>query len=173
MPSERSLKILHTPWLVLSTITSIVALAISASLVDYYNNNGYPAIDGDYKPRIRIVLVASVWMAFFSIYLLVGFLLAPGNILFGILAHWVALTIGFLLFLIGNSSLTSLTDGTSCGNVGDAFRRCNIVKGLVVVAWIDVIVIFVMWLFVTLLAWKARKALGIHRSSLLDAWLAW
>jgi hypothetical protein len=48
------------------TITSIVALAISASLVDYYNNNGYPAIDGDYKPRIRIVLVASVWMAFFS-----------------------------------------------------------------------------------------------------------
>jgi hypothetical protein len=105
MPSERSLKILHTPWLVLSvsllvpshlildpcpplltinafscsnhlpqislllppqTITSIVALAISASLVDYYNNNGYPAIDGDYKPRIRIVLVASVWMAFFS-----------------------------------------------------------------------------------------------------------
>jgi len=95
------------------------------------------------------------------VYLLVGFLLAPGNILFGILTHWVVLTIGFvspglllisrfsssepapnshccptsqLLFLIGNSSLTALTDGTSCGNVGDAFNRCKIVKGLVVVS---------------------------------------
>jgi len=102
MPSERSLKVLHTPWLVLSvsvpysslsdivrpadrpnildiairsepfpgftlqTIVSIVALAISGSLVGYYNSNGYPAINGQYKPRIRIILVASVWMSVFS-----------------------------------------------------------------------------------------------------------
>jgi hypothetical protein len=35
-----------------------------------------------------------------AVYLLVGFLLAPGNILFGILAHWVALTIGFVSRLV-------------------------------------------------------------------------
>lgn len=41
-------------------------MAISGSLVGYYNDNGYPAIDGQYKPRIRIILVASLWMSVFS-----------------------------------------------------------------------------------------------------------
>ena len=47
------------------TLTSIVCLAISSSLVTYYNDNGYPP-RGAYKPRIRILLVASVWTTVFS-----------------------------------------------------------------------------------------------------------
>jgi hypothetical protein len=87
---------------------------------------------------------------------LFGFLFKATSILFGILAHWIPLTISFvrlpcdeipsqvltiraaqILFLIGSASTTALTNGTDCGSVKEGFKRCNIVKGLVVVSWID------------------------------------
>lgn len=62
MPSERVIKLSHTVLFTLSLLASIVALAISASLVSHYNSDGYPPVHtGAYRDRIRILLVASVW----------------------------------------------------------------------------------------------------------------
>lgn len=56
---------------------------------------------------------------------------------FGLITHLVPMAIAFILFLIGVSSLTALTDKIDCGNVSQSFSRCSIVKGLVVISWID------------------------------------
>lgn len=56
---------------------------------------------------------------------------------FGILSHLVPVSIGFILFIIGTASLTALTDKIDCGRAGQSFDRCNIVKGLVIISWID------------------------------------
>lgn len=157
----------HVPLFTLIALTSIVCLAISAALVTYYNDNGYPP-RGAYKPRIRILLVASVWTVVISLYLLFGFLFKATSILFGVVAHWVPLTISFILFLIGSASTTALTNGTDCGNAKEGFKRCNIVKGLVVVSWIDTIFVFIAWLFVTYIAWRARRTGDTKRNTLLD-----
>ena len=59
------------------------------------------------------------------------------HVAFGLLAHLVPVAIAFILFLIGSASLTALTRPITCSNAGDAFSRCNIVKGLVIISWID------------------------------------
>jgi len=59
------------------------------------------------------------------------------HVVFGLLAHLIPVAIAFILFLIGSASLTALTRPISCVNAGDGFERCNIVKGLVVISWID------------------------------------
>ena len=57
--------------------------------------------------------------------------------IFGVLSHLVLLLVGFILFMIGAASLTALTRGIDCGKASGAFNRCNIVKGLVIISWID------------------------------------
>ena len=62
MVSDRAVKLSHTVLFTLTLLASIVALAISASLVAHYNTDGYPPVHTKaYKDRIRIILVASVW----------------------------------------------------------------------------------------------------------------
>jgi hypothetical protein len=69
--------------------------------------------------------------------LTVGFHVAGQTVVFGILTHLIPVVIAFILFIIGASSLTALTDKIDCNTAGDAFDRCNIVKGLVIISWID------------------------------------
>ena len=65
--SERGVRISHSVIYGLTLLVGIIALAISASLVAYYNDNGYPGQHTNaYKDRIRILLVASVWTVFFG-----------------------------------------------------------------------------------------------------------
>jgi hypothetical protein len=65
MPSERVLRISHSVIFTLTLIASIIALAISASLVAHYNSDGYPIYHtGAYTARIRILLVASIAATF-------------------------------------------------------------------------------------------------------------
>ena len=59
------------------------------------------------------------------------------HLAFGILAHLVPMTIGWILYLIGSASLTALTDKIDCGLKTETFSRCGVVKGLVVISWID------------------------------------
>ena len=72
-----------------------------------------------------------------AVLLTVGFHVAGRHRVFGILTHLVLLLIGFILYIIGAASLTALTNGIDCGRSGDTFSRCNIVKGLVIISWID------------------------------------
>lgn len=89
------------------------------------------------------------------------------------------------------ASLTALTNGLDCGKV--IWSRCNIVKGLVIISWIDTCVlpsqnrsegrrselisfrcidrifVFLALVFVGVLAIKARSGLGARRSTLIDA----
>jgi hypothetical protein len=69
--------------------------------------------------------------------LLPGFFFLGHHLAFGLLAHIIAVAIAFILFIIGASSLTALTRPIDCGRAGDSFSRCNIVKGLVIISWID------------------------------------
>jgi hypothetical protein len=65
MPSERIVRISHSAIFGLMTLAAIVALAISASLVAHYNQDGYPAVHtAPYRDRIRICLAASIWTTF-------------------------------------------------------------------------------------------------------------
>lgn len=103
---------------------------------------------------------------------------------FGLITHLVPMAIAFILYLIGVSSLTALTDKIDCGNVSQSFTRCSIVKGLVVISWIDTWVgqksfdgtrlliyrirIFILFAltFLTILCFMARGRYGAHRSTL-------
>ena len=67
----------------------------------------------------------------------VGFQILGTTVVFGLLTHLVGVAIAFILFIIGASSLTALTNGIDCGVAGQGFDRCNIVKGLVIISWID------------------------------------
>jgi len=51
----------------------------------------------------------------------------------------IPVLIGFLLMIIGAASLTALTDKISCNNDSQTFERCNMMKTLVVVSWIDTV----------------------------------
>ncbi|KAL7421364.1 hypothetical protein Q5752_004249 [Cryptotrichosporon argae] len=167
MVSDRGVRNSHVTLYVLVLLSSIVALAISASLVSHYNAGGYPPEHTTaYKDRIRILLVAAVWMTFFAILLIPGFLVAGRSAVFGLLTHLVPTAIGFILFLIGVASLTALTDKVDCGKSGETFDRCNIVKGLVIISWIDTIFIFVTLIMLIVLAFIARGEYGVHRSTL-------
>jgi hypothetical protein len=158
MVNARAVRLTHSVLFVLITICSIIALAISASLVAHYNNYGYPPINTNpYRDRIRICLAAGIWSTFIGcklilrpisvpvmgsvltiiVVLTVGFQVMGENVAFGILTHLVPLAIAFILFIIGAGSLTALTNGTDCGDAVYGFDRCNIVKGLVIISWID------------------------------------
>lgn len=96
----------------------------------------------------------------------VGFQLFGHSTLWGILPHLIWVAIGFILFLIGSSALTALTDKISCGDVSDAFERCNMVKASVVTGWISTILCFIALLYLIGLAFKARAWGGVHRQNL-------
>ncbi|RXK37873.1 hypothetical protein M231_04872 [Tremella mesenterica] len=165
--SERGVRLSHSILYGLTLLASIIALAISAALVKYYNDNGYPPAHHEaYKARIRILLVASVWTVVFGLIFLIGFNTIGRHVAMGILTHLVPTAIGFILFLIGVSSLTALTDKVDCGNSGQSFKRCDIVKGLVVISWIDTIFLFLSLAFIITLAFIARGWSGVHRSTL-------
>lgn len=66
----------------------------------------------------------------------VGFQVLGTTVVFGLLTHLVGIIIAFILFIIGAASLTALTNGLDCGS-RFGFDRCNIVKGLVIISWID------------------------------------
>lgn len=59
-----SLVLLHQLALMLTHLCT----QISAALVYHFNRNGYP--NGSYRDRIRIILVAAVWMTFFALFLI-------------------------------------------------------------------------------------------------------
>ncbi|WVW79324.1 hypothetical protein I302_101292 [Kwoniella bestiolae CBS 10118] len=167
MPSDRAVRISHSVLFGLTLLVSIIALIISATLVAHYNNEGYPPVHtGAYTARIRILLVASVWTVFFGIILTVGFQLLGTHLAFGILSHLIPTTIGFILYLIGSASLTGLTAKIDCGKSGDGFSRCGVVKGLVVVSWIDTIILLITLIFLITLAFIARGRYGVHKSTL-------
>ncbi|KAM0792530.1 hypothetical protein ACM66B_005199 [Microbotryomycetes sp. NB124-2] len=165
MVSERTIRLVHLPLFVLILLAGIVALAISGSLVGHYNSVGYPNVS--YRDRIRILLVASIWTVATALYLLIGVTVAASHVAFGIMAHIVSLAISFILYLIGVASLTALTNGTNCGSVD--WSRCNIVKGLVVISWIETIFVFVALIFVFALGVKARSGAGMRKAALTEA----
>ncbi|KAK4058710.1 hypothetical protein OIO90_000154 [Microbotryomycetes sp. JL221] len=165
MVSERSIRLVHLPLFVLVLLSGIVALAISGSLVGHYNSVGYPNVS--YRDRIRILLVASIWTVAIALYLLIGVTVAASHVAFGIMAHLVGLAIGFILYLIGVAALTALTRNTTCGDVD--WSRCNIVKGLVAISWIETIWLFIGLIFVFALGVKARSGAGMTRGALTSA----
>ncbi|WWC64061.1 uncharacterized protein I303_106668 [Kwoniella dejecticola CBS 10117] len=167
MPSDRAVRISHSVLFGLTLLVSIIALIISATLVAHYNKDGYPPVHTSaYTARIRILLVASVWMTAFGIILTVGFQLLGNHVAFGILSHLVPTTIGFILYVIGAASLTALTDKIDCGKSGDSYSRCGVVKGLVVISWIDTIILLITLVFLITLAFVARGRYGVHKSTL-------
>jgi len=146
------------------SIVSIIELAITSAQVKLYNDNGYP--DTSIRDRTRLLLVASIWSVAFYLYLTFAFLLASGRVISGVLVHLIGTTIAFLLFIIGSAALQARMTG-ECGKSG--FYRCNVERGVQIVAWIDTVFIFISWVFVVALAFKARGNGGVRRSTLVDA----
>ncbi|ORX39081.1 hypothetical protein BD324DRAFT_618460 [Kockovaella imperatae] len=167
MVSERAVRISHTIIFILTLLAAIVVVAISGSLVGRYNNDGYPRFHtGAYEARIRIILVAGVWTTAFALILLIGFQMLGNHRAFGILAHLIPMVIGFILFIIGSSSLTALTRFITCGEGEGKFDHCNIVKGLVIISWIDTIFVFISIIFVLVMGLIAHRGYGMHKATL-------
>ncbi|KAK8843342.1 hypothetical protein IAR55_006998 [Kwoniella newhampshirensis] len=167
MVSARAVRIAHTVLFTLVLLASVICLGISGALVGHYNREGYPPVHtGGYRDRIRITLVASVWSTAFALILTIGFQVAGRNIAFGLLTHLVPVAIGFILFLIGAASLTGLTDKIDCGMSGQTFSKCGVVKGLVVISWIDTIILLITLVFIITLCFIARGGYGVHKSTL-------
>ncbi|GAA5849690.1 hypothetical protein JCM5353_003879 [Sporobolomyces roseus] len=167
MVSERAIKVTLTPLLVLSFLASIVTLAISASLESHWRKTSFPNVS--YRDRERILLAASIFSTVISAYALIGTLVFPGKAAFGILFHLVAFAVAFILYLIGASSLTALTDKINCGNVD--WSRCNVTKGLVAIGWIETIFVFIILLYTIFLGIKASRSgpTSLKRAGLTDA----
>ncbi|ODN95860.1 hypothetical protein L198_04479 [Cryptococcus wingfieldii CBS 7118] len=167
MPSESLIRWSHRGLFALIAIASLISLVISAVLVGYYNKHGYPSHHTHaYRDRIRILLVASVWTMAWALILIIGFAAMGTSAVFGLITHLVPIAISFLLFLIGVSALTGLTDKISCSKSSETFSRCKYVKGLVVISWIDTIFIFAALIFLITLAVIARGRYGARRSTL-------
>ncbi|GAA6011659.1 hypothetical protein JCM11491_004724 [Sporobolomyces phaffii] len=167
MVSAKAIKLTLAPLLLLSVLASIVSLAISASLESHWRKTSFPNIS--YRDRERILLAASVWTVIVSIYALVGAIAFPGSAAFGIVFVLVAFAISFILYLIGASSLTALTDKINCGNV--TWSRCNVTKGLVAISWIETIFVFIILLYTIFLGIKASRSgpVALKRAGLTDA----
>ncbi|GAA5882538.1 hypothetical protein JCM16303_002032 [Sporobolomyces ruberrimus] len=167
MVSARVIKLTLAPILLLSLLASIVSLAISASLESHWRKTSFPNIS--YRDRERILLAASIWTVVISIWALVGALFFAGSAAFGILFVIIAFAISFILYLIGASSLTALTDKINCGNVD--WSRCNVTKGLVAISWIETIFVFIVLCYSIFLGIKASRSgpVSIKRAGLTDA----
>ncbi|GAA6060542.1 hypothetical protein JCM10212_006906 [Sporobolomyces blumeae] len=167
MPSAKTIRLTLAPLLLLSFLASIVSLAISASLEAHWRNVGFPNIS--YRDRERILLAASVWTVILSLYALIGAIFFPGSAAFGILFMLIGFAISFILYLIGSSSLTALTDKVDCGNVD--WSRCNVTVGLTVIGWIETIFVFIILLYTIFLGIKASRSgpTTLKRAGLTDA----
>lgn len=139
------------PFAGFALLASIVTMSIAASLEAHWNNVGFP--NKSYRDRERILLAAGIWGILISgahtvpsapravpdfshpvpraAYSLFGTIFAPGSTAFGIFPHLIAFTIAFILYLVGASSLTALTDKVTCSNAAETFSRCNTTKALV------------------------------------------
>ncbi|GAA5931743.1 uncharacterized protein JCM15063_001556 [Sporobolomyces koalae] len=167
MVSSRAIKLSLGPLLLLSTLASIVTLAIAASLESHWRDVGFP--NKSYRDRERILLAASIWSIVVSIYGLIGTLVFTGSAAFGIVFHLVAFAVAFILYIIGASSLTALTDKINCGNV--VWSRCNVTKGLVAISWIETIFVFIILLYTIVLGILAARSgpVALKRAALSDA----
>ncbi|GAA6048948.1 hypothetical protein JCM3770_007133 [Rhodotorula araucariae] len=167
MVSVRTVRLTITPLMVLSFLSSVIVLSIAASLEAHWSDVGFPS--RAHRDRERLLLAAGVWGTIVSLYSLVGTLVKPDAVAFGIMFHLVAFAIAFFLYLCGASSLTALVDNVNCGNPSETFSRCNVTKGLVVIGWIETIWVFLILLVVIFLGIKARSGAGIRRGALTDA----
>ncbi|TNY19876.1 hypothetical protein DMC30DRAFT_285075 [Rhodotorula diobovata] len=167
MVSERAIRLTLTPLTTLSFLTSIVVLAIAASLESHWSDVGFPSNAA--RDRERLLLVAGIFGVIVSLYSLIGTFIKPGSVAFGIMFHLVAFAIAFFLYLCGSSSLTAYVDNRNCGIPSETFSRCNITKGLVAVGWIGTIWVFLILVFVFIIGLKARSGAGMRRGALTDA----
>ncbi|BEI84331.1 hypothetical protein CcaverHIS002_0409350 [Cutaneotrichosporon cavernicola] len=136
-------------------------------IVSYYNKNGYPPQhNAAYRDRIRITLVASVWTCVFALFLGIGFQVAGHNLAFGILSHLIPMSIAFLLFLIGVSSLTALISKVSCDDPRQNFAKCQSVWALMGAGWAETILVFIALMFIIGIAFKARAWGGVRRQTM-------
>ncbi|GAA5862944.1 hypothetical protein JCM3774_006695 [Rhodotorula dairenensis] len=166
MVSERFVRTTVAPLALLTFLTSVVVMAIAASLESRWKSVGFPS--NSYRDRERLLLVAGIWGIIVSLYSLVGALVRPTSRAFGILVHIVAFAIAFFLYLCGAASLTSLTSGIDCADV--TWSRCNVVKGgLVSTGWIGTIFTFLMLLLAIFLGIKARSGVGARKAALVEA----
>lgn len=173
------------PLFIIISVVSIICVAFSASLVAHFQSGGRSWPSASIRDRVRLLLVAAVWESVFGrtfsspfhsprkslthdvVYCLIGVLVAPASIAFGILVHLVTNLIGFFLFLVGAAALTAITNNKSCSQLD--FDRCNVVKGLVVISWIDTVFIFAALILILTLGFMARSGAGIRRGALTDA----
>ncbi|GAA5906226.1 hypothetical protein JCM8208_000667 [Rhodotorula glutinis] len=168
MVSERAVRLTIVPLMTLSFLTSIVVLAIAASLESHWLATGFPSNAA--RDRERLLLTAGIWGTLVSsVYSLIGTLLKPQSVAFGIMFHLVAFAIAFFLYLCGASSLTAFVANRNCGIPMQTFSRCNVTKGLVAVGWIGTIWVFIILIIVLILGVKARSGAGIRRGALTDA----
>ncbi|BGP38165.1 hypothetical protein JCM10450v2_002101 [Rhodotorula kratochvilovae] len=167
MVSARAVRLTIVPLMTLSFLSSVIVLAIAASLEAHWRDVGFPS--KSHRDRERLLLTAGIWGIIVSLYSLVGTFLKPDSVAFGIMFHLVAFAIAFFLYLCGASSLTALVDHVSCGNANETFSRCNVTKGLVAIGWIETIWVFLILLVVIFLGVKARSGAGIRRGALTDA----
>ncbi|BGP54084.1 hypothetical protein JCM8202_003084 [Rhodotorula sphaerocarpa] len=164
MVSERTVRFGIAPIALLSFLTSVVVMAIAASLEAHWSSVGFPS--NSYRDRERLLLVAGIWGTIVSLYSLIGTLVRPSSRAFGVLIHLVVFAIAFILYLCGSASLTALTNSIDCGYV--TWSRCNIVKGgLVSTGWIGTIFTFIMMLIAIFLGVKAPS--GVAKGTLTEA----
>ncbi|GAA5951938.1 hypothetical protein JCM21900_000096 [Sporobolomyces salmonicolor] len=165
MVSQRFVRLSVTPLLLLSFLSSVITLAIAASLEAHWANVGFP--NRSYRDRERVLLAAGIWGTVISLYALVGTFFFPDHIAFGIMFHLIAFIVAFILYLVGASSLTALTDKIDCGH--STVSRCNVTKGLVAIGWIETIWVFIILIIVFIIGLKARSGKGMKRGALTDA----
>ncbi|GAA5888941.1 hypothetical protein JCM5296_002749 [Sporobolomyces johnsonii] len=165
MVSERFIRLSITPLMLLSFLSSVITLAIAASLEAHWANVGFP--NTSYRDRERVLLAAGIWGTIISLYALIGTFFFPAHVAFGIMFHLIAFIVAFILYLVGASSLTALTDKIDCGH--STVSRCNVTKGLVAIGWIETIFIFIILIVVFILGVKSRSGKGMRRGALTDA----
>ncbi|WWD18365.1 hypothetical protein CI109_102815 [Kwoniella shandongensis] len=144
----------HPIFFGLLTLFALIEGAVTSWLVSRYNDHDtYPS--NSYRDRIKFLVFVSWWTFVFSAGYIVAFFLAYDSFISSIASHlgWVALT--WIFWLAGASSFTAANGGGhACNN--SSITYCNQLEATEAFAWIEWILITLM--FISML-WIAGQAL--------------
>jgi len=128
-------------------VFSIIEICIAAWITAKYNaNHNFP--DTGFQNLVRFVLFTSIWTVVLGSMYLMLFICMAGNAFTSVVSHFVFLFVTWIFWVAAAASLTNSLGGTLNCNTQDTFAYCGHLNALEGFAWLIVVLMSLMLLFV-------------------------
>ncbi|KAJ9127192.1 hypothetical protein QFC24_001429 [Naganishia onofrii] len=143
----------------LLAVIGIIEGAITSWLVRQYQHgdNTYP--NNSFRDRLRFAVFTSWWTVIFSIAFMVLYLMGIGGIFTSIASHTIWLFVTWVFWLAVAASITSMLGGGYVCSHSDLVY-CNQNVAAEAFAWIEWIIITVIFIMTILLGYRAMRGGG-------------